>query len=198
MEIYYPTLIACCFTKKIVIFENFYSDTSMPVNCELSVKLNNISLVSITFVKMAIKDQFCCCFIKKKLKKCLFVHINWCYRPFIIGSSHLILMGRGFCENLVSNLKIIINPLHVWTKSNPTRARKKQFNPQAHFIFPNSIVFHENSLFMTFIKMWASEAWKKIQHHLQGLKNFNPHLLGPNIICTPQILSPPPPDIIHY
>ncbi len=86
--------------------------------------------------------------------------------------------GPEGCDNLVSNSKKNYNlPFMHMKKSNPLeRVKKIQLPPFSSFyIHPNSIVFDENFLFITFIKNVCQWGMKINSIHLQGLKkNLNP------------------------
>ncbi len=60
---------------------------------------------------------------------------------------------RGGLENLISDSKQMQPTLYGCKKNHP-------LPPSSYFIYSNTNVFHEGNLFMTFIKMCASQAWK--------------------------------------
>ncbi len=104
----------------------------------------------------------------------LIISLVWiCFVPFNTG-------GDGW-QNLVDNSKQILPPLlcmHEQIQPSPSSTEIQSFPPQLIFyIYPNSI---ENSLFIPFFKMFASEAWNK----------FIP--LHPQFFLTP----PTPPSVL--
>ncbi len=84
-------------------------------------------------------------------------------------------------------------------KSNSLGACKNnQLPPYSSFIYyiyPNSFVFHENSLFITFIKNVCQWDMKTNSTPIQDLKKFNPPPWSPNS-TPPEIWMTSPPTII--
>ncbi len=86
--------------------------------------------------------------------------------------------SNTFLTNVRRSWDSLNEYLPILVKNNPLPFDTLNSN----FIYPSSIVFHENSLFMIFIKMFAIEVWKIIQ----------PSSLVPPKIHTPNFFLSPP------
>ncbi len=119
---------------------------------------------------------YCCCLWKTNLTR---------EQPFITG-------GGIFS----ATQKKLQPPFACARKDQPPWARKQKFNPtRLKFIFytyPHSIVFHDNSLFITFIKnvCWGGiktysppfRIWKKIQPPFSPVVEYGMKLWTSNLL----------------
>ncbi len=122
-------------------------------------------------------------------------HTCLCYWG-VLGSSCLILIGWG-SGKCGQQLEKYITPLHMCEK-NPTPLERVQnkINPLEliFYIYPNLIVFHENSLFITFIKnvyQWGMDK----NSYFPGSEKYSTPLLDPPPNSSPKFSQPPPTSI---
>ncbi len=101
---------------------------------------------------------------------------------------------------MVSDLKQNYNTLHTQKKINYPRMHKNiQPSSSSYFIYPNSIVFHENSLFMTFIILKKVCQWGMKTIHPLSLFEIqsNPLLAPHNSTTTPHPNFPTPQLVLN-